>query len=139
MQASYPRPGAWLRSFSDALFHQAIIDAHQLRIVVILENQLSRPQLCFLTQQNLGAQLPLQFFERRANVRVRMYFARSAAAVARAARRQAFDLPYGQAAACGALSVAHAQLRVRDRQQRAAVTSAELSLFNPVLNRWFQF
>jgi hypothetical protein len=44
---------------SNALFHQAIVQPHQLTVVVILQDKLSRPHLGFFSQQNLGPEVAL--------------------------------------------------------------------------------
>src|SRR5271156_5264518 len=54
------------------LFHEAVVNAHELRVIVIFENQLPGPELGFLPQQDFGSQLALQVFQCGADVRIRM-------------------------------------------------------------------
>src|SRR5215468_7042475 len=58
------------------LLHQAIVDAHQLRVVVVFENELSWPQLRLVTKQNPGAEVALQLVERGSDIGVRLRFGR---------------------------------------------------------------
>ena len=86
------------------LLHQAIIDAHELSVVVILEYELAGAKLGFLTQQNFGAELPLQIFKSGADIRVCVGFRRSRRrGAARAPGGQALDLAHGKPATGRAL------------------------------------
>src|SRR6202008_5079957 len=48
---------------SSELLHQPVVEAHQLRLVVILQHQLSWAHFRFLAQQNFRSKMPLQFVE----------------------------------------------------------------------------
>ena len=58
---------------------------------------------------------------------------------ARAPRSQSLNLPHRQSATRCPLRVAHAQLRIRHRQQGATVPRRQFPFFNPILNRRLQF
>src|SRR5215467_9404631 len=106
----------------ERLFHQAIVKAHQLGIVIKLEHQLAGPHLGFQPQNDSRSQMPLQLFERRADVRIELRRrGRMRMLPLRAARSQLLDLADGQRASRGALRVAHPQLLLRHRQQGAAM------------------
>src|SRR5579859_8852 len=59
-----------------ALLHQSIVNSHQLRVVVILEHELTGSHSRFLAQENLGPKVPLEFIDRSPNIRVHMNFRR---------------------------------------------------------------
>jgi hypothetical protein len=104
-----------MRQTAIALLHQAIVQPHQLTVIVILQDELSWPHLGLFSQQDLGAEVALQFVKGSADVRVvRNACWRNAGACA--ARSEAFDLPDRQPAARGAVRIAHSELRVGNRQ-----------------------
>jgi hypothetical protein len=43
------------------LLHQAIVKTHQLAIIVVFEDELTRAHFRFLAEKNLSTQVPLQF------------------------------------------------------------------------------
>jgi len=45
------------------LFHQTIVQAHELGFVVVFEHKLPRPHFGFLVQEDLGTKVPLKFLE----------------------------------------------------------------------------
>jgi len=45
------------------LFHQAIIDAHKLGVVIILEHELPRTHFRFLVEKHFGAKVPLKLIQ----------------------------------------------------------------------------
>lgn len=57
-----------------ALLYQSIVNSHQLRVVVILQHELTRPHLRLLPEENFGPKVPLQFIDRSPNVSVHMGF-----------------------------------------------------------------
>jgi hypothetical protein len=46
-----------------ALFHQSIVEIHQLPVVVVLQEKLSWTDLGLLAQQHLRAEVTLQVFQ----------------------------------------------------------------------------
>ena len=58
------------------LFHQAIVQTHQLCVVIILEHKLSRADFCFLAQKYFRPEVALKLVQRGADVRIRMNFYR---------------------------------------------------------------
>src|SRR5579859_466095 len=110
-------------SWPSSLLHQAIVNSHELRIVVVFEDELARANFSFLTQQNFCSQMLLQLVERGADVRVNVSFRRWSRNSS-AARCEAFDLPNRQSAARRSLREPHAQFWIGDCQQSAAVACA---------------
>src|SRR5208283_2409241 len=99
-----------------ALLHQPIVNAHELGVVVILQNELARSQFRFLPQEDLCAEMPLKLFNGLADVRIEMDF-RGQFCTTSAPRSQSFNLPHCEPAASGALCITHAQLRLGNSQQ----------------------
>lgn len=89
------------------LFHQAIVKPHQLRVLVIFQDELPWPHLRLLPQEHFRSEVPLQLFQRGLDVRVHVNFRRGMIA-SRTAGGQPFDLPHRQAAPRGALGIAQA-------------------------------
>src|SRR5215467_722490 len=125
----------------EKLFHQAIVEAHQLGVVVKLKHQLARAHLGSQVQNDSRAQVTLQLFERGANVwiqvprRGRLLRAFSLGA----ARGEFFDLADRQCSPRGAVRVTHAKLLFRHRQQSSAMTCRQLPFFDPLLNLLLEF
>src|SRR5712692_8365294 len=88
-------------------------------------------------QRDLCPQVPLEVFERGADVGVEQRLA-GRGGCAGAARSQTLDLPDGEAAASGTLGKQVPGLRVNDSQQSAAVSSSDTTVFNQVLDRLFK-
>src|ERR1700730_3251649 len=84
-----PIETAWFR-----LFHQAIIKSHELRIIVVFEDELAGPHLRLLPQQRFRAQVSLQFLECRPDVCVYVNLSRGARAP-RSPRCQPLNLAHG--------------------------------------------
>ena len=78
----------------EKLFHQTIIEAHQLSIVVKLKHQLPRAHFRFLVKKHFRAEVPLKLIQCRPDVRVQVNFCRRVPA-ARPPRCQSFDLTNG--------------------------------------------
>jgi len=66
--------GAVVGATGAALFHQAVVNAHELRVVVKFQDELARAQFCFLPQKHLRAEVPLEFFHGFADVWIEMNF-----------------------------------------------------------------
>ena len=79
------------RAGSAVLLHQPVVDAHQLGVVVKLQDELARMQLGFLAQKNLRAKMALEFFDGLADIWIKMNF-RGKFRSSRAPRCQPFDL-----------------------------------------------
>src|SRR5215471_7105395 len=56
--------------------HQAIIQAHQLSVVIEFQHKLARAHLGFQAQNDSRAQVALQLFDRLADVRVQVHWRR---------------------------------------------------------------
>ena len=56
------------------LFHQPVVEPHQLRVFIIFQYQLAGPYFGALPQQNFSAKMALQFIERLANIGVDVDF-----------------------------------------------------------------
>src|SRR5215475_11787002 len=56
--------------------HQSVVNIHQLRIVIILKDELPRPHPSLLPQQRPRAEMSLQLLQRRTDVRIHMKFCR---------------------------------------------------------------
>ena len=52
------------------LLHQAIVETHQLIVVVKFEDQLARTHFRFLVKKHFRPKVALEFVERRSNVRI---------------------------------------------------------------------
>src|SRR5258708_5163004 len=53
------------------LFHQTIVEAHELCIVIILKHKLPRTHFRFLVEKHFGAEVALEFIQSGSDVRVR--------------------------------------------------------------------
>src|SRR5579859_2813074 len=73
------------------LTHQAVIDIHQLRVIIVFEDQLSWPHPRFLSEECTCTEMPLQLFERRPNVGVHVEF-RGSSSSPRASRSESLNL-----------------------------------------------
>src|SRR6516162_6114478 len=93
-------------AYTRSLLHQPVVDAHQLRVVVVFQYKLSGPQLRLVAKQNLRAEVALQLIKRCSYVRVHSHFG-SPRSTTGTARSQSFDLADGEAAPGSPLCVAH--------------------------------
>src|SRR5262245_22512610 len=109
---------------ADRLLHQAVVKSHQLMVVVIFENELSRPNLRTYAQENLRAQVALQFVQRFANVRIDVWLSLFLVSTY-AARSETFNLPNSETATGSTLRIAHAQLRIQNSEQSATVAGSQ--------------
>ena len=83
--------GAVIDREAAALFHQTIVETHELGVVIILKHQLPRAHSRFLMKKHFGAEVPLKLIQGRADVRVHLDFWRRMPA-SRAPRGKALDL-----------------------------------------------
>ena len=74
------------------LFHQTIVETHELSIVIILKDKLPRTHFRFLVEKHFGAEVALEFIQSGSDVRVRVELCRRMSA-ARPPRGQFFNLP----------------------------------------------
>src|ERR1700731_1476950 len=88
-------------------------------------------------KKHFGAEVPLKFIERRADVRVHLDFWRRMPA-SRTPRRKPLDLADRQPPPGGPLGVAHSKLPIRHGQEATTVARRQLPFFNPILNLWLQ-
>ena len=73
------------------LFHQTIVETHELCVVIIFEHKLPRTHFRFLVEKHFGAEVALKFIQRGPDVRVRVKLRRRMGA-ARPPRGQFFNL-----------------------------------------------
>src|SRR5271170_6620458 len=71
------RTGQIVAGFA-GLLHQSIVNSHQLRVVVVFQNQLAGPHFRLLPKEDLCSQVPLQFIDRRSDIGVDMNLRRRA-------------------------------------------------------------
>jgi len=80
------------------LLHQAIVESHELCVLVVFEHQLARPRFGALPQKYFSAQVALQFVESfldiGINVNLGLFFAATSVA-----RSQALNLAHRQTTA----------------------------------------
>src|SRR5579883_2806972 len=90
-----------------SLLHEAVVEAHELCLVVILEDKLARTLLGFAAKNDLGAEMALELLERLANVGINVRFGGCAARqAARSAGPSVRRVLRAAHTACGAASQA---------------------------------